>query len=167
MPSDDRVFSSWTNPIWEQIRARENVWNGAAAWSSSRFNLSQGGQTEFINGRWVSGGFFDLLGVRAILGRTIAPADDARGGGPDGAVAVISYGYWQRRFGGAADVLGRTLTLERVPYAIVGVVPPDFFGPDVGRRFDVAVPIGTEPLQRGKESGLDHRSMWWLASWSG
>ena len=60
----------------------------------------------------------------AILGRTLTPADDRRGGGPDGPVAVISYSFWQRRFGGAADVIGQPLTVERVPFTIVGVTPP-------------------------------------------
>src|SRR3954447_6769923 len=105
---------------------------------------------------------FDTLGVPAMLGRTFTEADDARGGGPDGPVAVISYSFWQRRFGGAADVLGKSLTLDKTPYTVVGVTSPDFFGPDVGRAFDVAVPIGTEPLFRGRESWLDQRSTWWL-----
>jgi putative ABC transport system permease protein len=105
---------------------------------------------------------FDTLGVPAILGRTFTPADDTRGGGPDGAVAVISYSFWQRQFGGAADAIGKRLDLERVGFTIIGVTGPDFFGPDVGRAFDVAVPIGVEPLVRGKESWLDARSTWWL-----
>ena len=52
--------------------------------------------------------------------------------------------------------------VERVPFTIVGVTPPEFFGIDVGRTFDVAIPLGTEPLIRGKESALDRRSNWWL-----
>jgi putative ABC transport system permease protein len=59
-------------------------------------------------------------------------------------------------------VIGRSLTVERVPFTIIGVTPPGFFGVDVGRTFDVAIPIGTEPLIRGKESSLDRRSNWWL-----
>ena len=78
-------------------------------------------------------------------------------------MAVISYGFWQRRFGGAADVVGRSLTVERVPFTIVGVTPPTFFGADVGRTFDIAIPLGTEPLIRGKERALDRRSTWWLS----
>ena len=65
-----------------------------------------------------------------------------RGGGPDGPVAVISYTFWQRRFGGAGDAIGRRLTLEGVPFTVVGVMPPEFFGPDVGRSLDVVVPVG-------------------------
>ena len=58
----------------------------------------------YVDGFWASGRFFDVLGVPAILGRTFTEADDRRGGGPDGPVAVISYRYWQSRYGGAADV---------------------------------------------------------------
>ncbi len=154
--------TTWTNPIWEQIRDRPDLFGGAFAWSFTRFNLARSGQADYVNGIWASGRFFDLLRVPAALGRTFGPADDRRGGGPEGAVAVISYPYWQSRFGGAADVIGRSLTLNRVAFTIVGVTPPEFFGPEVGRRFDVAIPIGTEPLIRGDASSLDRRSTWWL-----
>jgi predicted permease len=97
-----------------------------------------------------------------MLGRMLTEADDRRGGGPDGPVAVISYGFWQRHFGGAADTIGKPLILERVSFTIVGVSPPEFFGTSVGQSFDVAIPIGTEPLIRGKESSLDRRTNWWL-----
>src|SRR6185436_10774827 len=90
-------------------------------------------------------------------------ADDRHGGGPDGPVAVISYRYWQSKYSGAADVIGQTVTIERVPYTIIGVTPPEFFGIEVGRTFDIAIPFGTEPLIRGKESALDKRSYWWLS----
>ena len=154
---------SWTNPIWEQIRARQDeVFDGAFAWSPERFDLSQGGETEFVDGAYASGRMFTVLGVHPAVGRLLTEADDVHGGGPDGAVAVISHRFWQRRFGGAADVVGRRLTLERVPFTVVGVMPRRFFGPDVGRASDVVVPIGTEPLIRGAESFLEARSTWWL-----
>jgi predicted permease len=152
---------SWTNPIWEQIRDRPELFDSAFAWSGTRFNLSSGGEADFVDGLWASGSLFDTLGVRPILGRTITLSDDRRGGGPDGPVAVISFDFWQRRFGGVGDVVGRRLDIERVPFTVVGVTPPDFFGPDVGRAFDVAIPLGAEPLIR--ESWLDERSSWWLS----
>ena len=123
---------SWTNPIWEQIRDRQRqLVDGAVAWSRRAASTCRtAAPTEPVEGIWASGGFFDVLGVPAMLGRTFSADDDRRGGGPDGPVAVISYGFWQRRFGGAADVIGRPLTLDRVPFTIVGVTPPAFFGPD-------------------------------------
>src|SRR5688572_6614216 len=153
---------SWTYAIWDQIRQRSQAFDGAMAWGTQRFNLAEAGETQPVDGLFTSGDFFTTLGVPALIGRTFTDADDRRGGGPDGAVAVISYGFWQRRFDGAADVIGRSLTVNRVPFTIVGVTPPQFFGIDVGRTFDVIVPIGTEPLMRGKESALDRRSSWWL-----
>lgn len=155
---------SWTNPIWEAIRDRQQIVDGAFAWSTTRFNLSSNAQTDFADGIWASGRFFDVLGVPAILGRTFNEADDRRGGGPDGPVAVISYRYWQQHFGGATDAIGKPLTVERVRYTVIGVTPPEFFGVEVGRTFDIAIPLGTEPLVRGKESALDRRSTWWLSA---
>lgn len=155
--------TSLTNPLWEAIRDRKHgVFAEAAAWGTTRFDLAQGGESQLTNGLFVSGAFFDTLGVAPVLGRTLSIEDDRRGGGPDGPVAVISHGFWQRHFGGADDVVGKVLTLARVPYTIVGVTAARFTGPDVGRDFDVAVPIGTEPLVRGPESSLDRRSTWWL-----
>jgi putative ABC transport system permease protein len=154
---------SWTNPIWEQIRDRADLFDGAFAYSSSRFNLSSTAQTEYVDGFWASGRIFEVLGIPAMLGRTFTDGDDRRRGGPDGAVAVISYRYWQSRYSGASDVIGQRLTIERIPYTIIGVTPPEFFGVEVGRTFDIAIPIGTEPLVRGKESALDRRSYWWMS----
>ena len=161
---EPRGGTALTNPLWESIRDRQELFDGAFAFSAGRFNLARGGPTEFVDGLWASGRFFEVLGVPAILGRTWTPDDDRRGGGRDGAVAVISYAFWQRRFGGAADVIGRSLTVERVPFTIIGVTPSAFFGVEVGRTFDVAIPLGTEPLIRGKESALDRRSNWWLTA---
>ena len=104
---------------------------------------------------WVSGQYFATLGVPALLGRTITAQDDVRGGGKDGGVAVISYELWQDRFGGAANAIGTAIAIERVPFTIVGVTAPRFFGADVGRTFDVALPMNAEPLIRGAESRID------------
>src|SRR4029453_15431560 len=132
---------SYSYPIWQEIRARETeLFDGAFAWSSQRFDLSPGGQTDPVDGAYVSGRLFDVLGVRVIRGRMIAPADDG-GAAPDGPVAVISYRLWRQRFASANDVVGRRLTVQRVPFTIVGVMPPGFFGPDVGRMTDVMLPF--------------------------
>jgi putative ABC transport system permease protein len=154
---------SWTFPIWDQIYQRPQLFERTFAWSNSRFNLAAGGETDFVEGIWASGTMFETLGVSAILGRTLTDLDDRRGGGADGPVAVISYDFWQRRFGGAADAIGRTLNVERVSVTVIGVTPPGFFGPDVGRTFDIVLPLGVEPLVRGRETWLDGRSTWWLS----
>ncbi|MFL6280815.1 MAG: ABC transporter permease [Vicinamibacterales bacterium] len=106
--------------------------------------MSSGGETEFVEGIWASGSLFETLGVPPLIGRTFSDADDARNGGATGAVAVIGYGLWQTRFGGVADILGRPLTIDGVPFRIVGVTPSTFTGPEVGRKFDVIVPLESE-----------------------
>ena len=154
---------SWTNPIWEQVREHQLEFSdGAIAWSDERFDLSRAGVAEFVEGMWVNGGFFDVLGVPAVIGRTFTLADDQRSGGPDGPVAVISHAFWQRRFGGDGAVIGRSLSLDRVPFTIIGVTPAGFLGPTPGRSFDVAVPLGTHAVVRGAETWLDNRSTWTL-----
>jgi putative ABC transport system permease protein len=155
---------SWTFGIWEQLRRRSGMFDGALAWSAGRFSLANGEETEPVDGLFTSSDFFATLGVPALLGRTFTAADDIHGGGPNGAVAVISYNLWQRRFGGAFSALGSTLVVDRVPFTVVGVTPPTFFGTEVGRTFDVALPIGTEPLIHGAGSSLvdDQRGYFWL-----
>ena len=87
----------------------------------------------------VSGNYFELLGVAALIGRTLAPADERRGATE--LAAVISYGYWQRAYGGNPAVLGRTLRVQKVPFTIVGVAPAEFFGVAVGEAADAWLPL--------------------------
>jgi putative ABC transport system permease protein len=153
---------SWSYPIWQEMKARDTVlFDGVFAWSGQSFDLAEGGQSDLVDGAYVSGGLFDVLGVTAIRGRMITLADDSRAA-PDGAVAVISHRFWQQRFAGASDVVGRELTVQRIPFTIVGVMPPGFFGPDVGRMADVMLPFAAEPLIRGQESRLASAGSAWL-----
>jgi putative ABC transport system permease protein len=153
----------WTFATWEQIQQRSHVVDGALAWSAPPFNLAQGGEVQPVDGLFASGDFFATLGVPALIGRTFTATDDVRTGGPDGLVAVLSYSFWQGHFGGAANALESTLVLNGVPFTIVGVTPPGFFGTEVGRAFDVAVPIATEPLIRRERSSLESRTSSWLS----
>lgn len=158
--------TSWSNPLWEELRARDHqIFDGAFAYTAQRYNLARGGEVQPAAGIMASGEFFDALGVPAILGRTFTPENDVRKG--EGIekrqVAVISYAFWQRHYGGAADVLGKPIELDRVPFTIIGVTGPDFTGVDQGVSYDVAIPLAAEPLMRGvAESAMDQRSWWWM-----
>src|SRR6516164_6248449 len=96
------------------------------------------------------------------MGRLLSTDDDRRGcaNGP----AVVSYSFWHREYGGDPKVLGRRLTLEGHPFEVVGVTPANFYGVEVGRSYDVAIPICTEPIIHGEGTHLDKRHHWWLAS---
>ena len=162
--SDSRYdhVRAWSYPVWAEIHRRSELFERSAAWSYARLNLATGGEADLIDGVLASGSFFETFGVPPFVGRTFSDADDARGGGAAGAVAVISYGLWQARFGAAPDVLGRSLTIEGVPYTIVGVTPATFTGPEIGRTFDVIVPLETEPRLRGADSFLDNSGVTFL-----
>jgi hypothetical protein len=76
---------------------------------------------------------------------------------------VLSDSFWRHEFGASSNALQKSLTLEGRPFDIVGVTPPEFFGVEVGRTFDIAIPVCTDPLIRGENARLDGRSDWWLS----
>ncbi len=133
-------YSNWKLPVWEQMRDRTDLFDGAVAWHHATLDLAERGESHPVSGYLVSGAFFDVLGVVPRLGRLLSAADDI-GAGPDGPVAVLSEGFWRRQFGGATSVIGTPLRLNGASLTIVGVTPASFFGPEVGRSFDVIVPL--------------------------
>ena len=127
-----------------RIRAASSIFTDVAAYGTTRLNVSIGGSMEpAAEGQLVSGTFFPMLGVHAIVGRTIGPIDDERPNGHP--VAVLSHSYWKRRFAADPSAVGRTLTLSGVPFTIVGVTPPEFFGLEVGRAADIFLPVMMQP----------------------
>ena len=156
-------YAEFTFPLWQQVGRRQQVFSSIAAWGGDRLNLARGGEVDMANVIWTSGEFFDALGVQPMLGRLISNADDRQG---CAGVVDISYAFWQRRYGGAASVIGTMLTLEGHPFPIVGVTPPGFYGVSVGDRFDVAVPVCAEPIigeQFSRITGDRAREDWWLS----
>jgi putative ABC transport system permease protein len=152
-------FGQMTHPLFEQLSAGAGSFSGMMAWGLAEFNIGRGVEGRYVKALAVSGDFFNVLGVSPLLGRVLSPADDRRGCAP---VAVISYPFWQREFGGRADVIGSKLSLDLHPAEIVGVTRPNFFGMEVGQSFDVALPLCSEPVLRGENSRLDDGTMWWL-----
>lgn len=145
----------WSVAMWDRLAPHVSRFGGALAWMAARFDLAEGGgERQPADGFFATGDYFATLGVPALLGRTFTAADDRPGGGPDGPVAVISYRLWQRRFGGAANVVGRRMVVDDVPVTIVGVTPPEFLGVEVGQAFDVALPLRIEPLIHRERSAV-------------
>lgn len=108
-------------------------------------------------GLLVTDNYFDLLGVRTVLGRAFAPGESRVAG--EGALAVISHRLWVQRFGGAPDAIGQRLQLNGVDVAIIGVAPADFGGTYVGLAFDVWIPISMNPLVSGEARVLETRDL--------
>ena len=126
-------------PCFEILRDSNHYFSGMAAFAGERFKVTIDGVQEQLRGQYASGNYFQLLGVGAMAGRVLTPADDSEigRGGPQGGVAVISAGFWNRRFGRDPAVLGKTIQVGTNWVTIVGVTPPGFFGLDVGTPVDV------------------------------
>jgi len=148
-----------TNLIWEKLREDHPGFSGIAAWRDVGFSRDSGGDARLVNGLYVSGEFFHVLGVRPVAGRVFTAEDDRPGCGVPG--AVISYGFWQREFGGR-PALGQKLTLDDKSVEIIGVTPANFFGVAVGDNFDVAVPICGQPYLENRNL-LNTSTKWWLS----
>jgi predicted permease len=133
------------------VRDKNDVFTGVAAWAPIAASLNAEASTDQIVGHIVTGNFFELLGVTAAHGRTLAPADDVTPGAHP--VAVISHGLWQRRFGGRSDIVGRDALLNGQRFVIVGVLPPAFRGPVIGQTRDVYVPMMMQPVMRPPRAG--------------
>ena len=151
-----------SNPLWERIRDEQRVFTSMVAWGRTGWNLAPGGEVRSVEGLFVSGDFFAGLGVAPAIGRLTAATDDVKGCPAPG--AVISHGFWQRDYGGDPSVLGRSILLEGHSFPIVGVAPASFHGLEVGRTFDVAMPICSEAIFRGPRSGLAMSDNWFLAA---
>jgi len=158
-------FSSYhpqlTNPIWERLRSEQEGFSKIGAFAGQTLNLASSGEARWVEGLWVSGGFFDAMGVRPLLGRTLTPADDTPGCGSP--AVVLSERFWRREFGGRETAVGEKLSVEGRPFEIVGVTQASFFGLEVGRDFDVALPVCADALiaDRPRTTG---RSDWFLAA---
>lgn len=149
-----------TYPLWEQVQKRQHTLSDVFAWANAEFNLSPQGQVRSAPGLWVSGGFFNALGLRPAAGRLFTPADDQRGCGIPG--AVISYSFWKSEFGGSDTLTPSKLTINGQSVDVVGVTPPGFFGLEVGRAFQIALPI-CSIAQIGSFNALDAGTFWWLS----
>jgi predicted permease len=147
-----------TYPLWEHIQNHRQAFSGIFGWSTGELPLGNDVETRSVRSLWTSGEFFSVLGVAPVRGRLFNADDDRRGAGPGG--VVISYAFWQSEFGGRDSVLGKSLTLGDRVFQIIGVTPPTFFGLDVGKNFDVAVPMTTRAFWW--DNVLDRRDAWWL-----
>ncbi len=142
----------FSNLVWEQIRDRQDAFSGIFAYCRWAFDLASGGEARQVDGAYVSGHFFDTLGVPAVLGRTFTSEDDRRGCAGN---AVLTHGFWQREYGGRTDILGRSISIDRHPFEIVGVSAPGFTGTEVGASLDLMVPLCAEKILHGDTTLLD------------
>jgi predicted permease len=129
-----------TYPLWEQIRLHQQVFANLFAWADSgSASLGEGAQMRRARGLWFSGDAFNTLGIYPLRGRFFSVQDDRTGCGAPG--AVISYGLWQSEFAGQDSAIGSTIIVDGRPTEVIGVTPRTFFGLEVGKSFDFALPF--------------------------
>jgi putative ABC transport system permease protein len=124
---------------YEHHRDYNHVFSGLIGVNASRFNVrGAGGEPEVLDGEFVTGNFFSVLGLKAAIGRLVGPEDDS--------AAVVSWSYWKNRFNLDPAILGKRIIVDDAPVTIVGVTPRAFFGLHVGFRPEVWLPLAMEPV---------------------
>src|SRR5260221_5900205 len=136
---DGKTIDAFSYPTFELIQENNQTLSGVIAFHPLGIvDFVVNGKGELAHAQAVSGSYFTTLGVKPIFGRTITTADEARGASQ---VAVISYGYWTRRFNRNPSAVGAEVVLTGAPFAIIGVRPPEFFGLEPGQSVDVSIPL--------------------------
>jgi predicted permease len=159
--SDGDQAASFSYPIYKDLRDRNLVFSGLLARYAVALNVSARGTTERATGELVSGNYFEVLGVKQALGRTFTPEDETAPGA--NTVAVLSYGYWTRRFGNDPSILNKQLVVNDTSLTVVGVARPGFSGVQVGEAPDVFVPVTMKAMITPNWDGLTDRRDHWLA----
>ena len=138
-------------PNYQDLRDRTDVFSDAIAFSNGVFNLTADGQSERTFAQLITGNYFSMLGVDAAAGRTLTTEEGSVPGAQP--VVVLSYAYWQQRFGGQESAIGRTLKLNGIPFTIIGVAAQSFTGTESVLRLDIYVPLGLQDRLYPKSAG--------------
>ena len=138
------IDSSFSYPMYQDLRDRNSVFSGVIARGGTQMNVSYGDQTERVRGELVSGNFFEVLGVRPWAGRLFTQDDDRTPGAHP--VAVLSYSYWESRFNKDPNLIGKTILVNEQPLTVLGVTPPGFYGVNLLNNPDVRVPLMMTPV---------------------
>jgi putative ABC transport system permease protein len=154
-------FDLASYPLYQEVRARTPTFDGVlASGRADRVDVSiDGHDVEHPRGRYVSGNYFEVLGVPAAIGRTFGDEEDrAIGASP---VIVISHDYWMRRFAGSRDAVGKKILIDEVPVTIIGVAREGYHGEIVGVANDVWLPLTMQPVLMPHQRYLED----WTTSW--
>jgi predicted permease len=151
----------FTYPDFEMVRNGQQSFTGLTGCNPTPLSLTGKGKPERIWGSVASANYFDVLGVRPILGRGFLPAEDEKPGGAP--VVVISYRLWQTHFGANPDVVGQTIEINQRPYTIIGVAPAVFQGSQTGLRSELWLPVMmVDQLEPRTDLLHDHRYFWFV-----
>ncbi len=158
--SDDDPASSFSYPMYRDLRDRNSVFSGLLGTFPFSASVSAKGETERASGELVTGNYFDILGVPPALGRVLSPDDDRTPGAHP--LAVLSHGYWTRRFGADPSILDQTIVVNGESLTVVGVARSTFAGVQPGRGADLFVPLAMKAQMTPSRDGLDDPKDYWL-----
>jgi len=160
-PDGKKSSTSFSYPTFQYIRDHNSTLTDAIAFAElEQLDVGIDGQAEIATGQLISGNYYTDLGVDTIVGRPITEMDDRASASP---VIVISYAYWQRRFGQDPAVIGKTISLNRNPFTIIGVTPARFTGTlDVTSSPDISVPMAFQNQVMSGGPLLADGANWWL-----
>jgi predicted permease len=161
-PNQGRTFNNGTfsYPMYRDFRDQNKVLDGVLARFPTPLTLTIDGRAERVGGELVSGNYFDVLGVRPVVGRLFGADDDKTPGGHP--VAILAYDYWTRRFAANPAVLSQKIALNNVPMTIVGVAPRGFHGVILGEAPDVMVPLMMKSQMTPTWDDLMNRRSRWV-----
>jgi predicted permease len=157
-----RRMTSFPYQSFMRMRQQPGALSDVFAFGNVSLNVNANGQADVASGQAVSGNYYAGLGVRAMIGRTLTDEDDNAAASP---AAVLSYRYWQQRFGGDPAVVGKQINLNNIAFTVIGVTPTGFEGTmQAGSTQDVTIPIAWEPsLNVDRErSRMYGAGVWWL-----
>jgi predicted permease len=157
---DGDTDTSFSYPIYRDLRARAVGLSQMVAYDASVVALQSGDTTERVWRELVSGNYFQCLQTKAFLGRLLSPEDDRQPGGHP--VAALTYGYWRERFGGDPNILGQTIRLNGYPFTVIGVAEPRFRGLRAAFRPAVVVPMMMQGQLEPAWQALERRGTSWL-----
>jgi predicted permease len=152
---------SFSLPLFRELEKHSEVFSSVFAFTGHEFQIRGRDGNEKVPGAFVSGRYFEALGIRPELGRYLTADDDRKGASEN--VAVISDNFWKTWFSHGPDIIGRKVIFDGVPFTVVGVMPATFTGADANSRPEIYVPIATEPLvdaPYNMSEGGYHA--WWL-----
>jgi putative ABC transport system permease protein len=153
------MVDSFSYPIVRLLADQKEIFPNVAGFSGWIFKVGSAGSTGRVQGAMVTGGYYETLGLKPVIGRLLSREDDEPGAP---LAAVLSYGYWTRQFGADASAIGGTIRLNGVPVTIVGISPPGFTGANVGSMADITMAAATIPLVSPESASLLGAGNFWL-----
>jgi len=152
--------ASLSYALWQQIRVQQQGFSGLFAWATTQVGYGQGVQQRLAESLWLTGDLFPTLGLLPYRGRLFGPEDDHPDCGTPG--VVISYALWQSEFAGRDSAIGSKIVIVNSPVEIIGVTPPSFFGLEVGKQFEVALPFCSRSTLYPGDTILARHDYFWL-----